>query len=55
MELLEELDLSKLENTELKEKLTTGLLGKRKPPNNSIKDDWETEFNEYYRSKVLKC
>lgn len=53
VEELEDLDLSKIKNSHLREKFTAAL-GKRGQTSAPKKDDWETEYIAYYQKKILK-
>lgn len=50
---LEEQDLSKIKNSEIREKVGS-LLSKRATPVKSIKDKWENDYFAYYKNKYLK-
>ena len=52
-EQLEDQDLSKIKNTEIRDKLGV-LLTKRAAPIKSTKDKWENDYFAYYRNKFIK-
>lgn len=53
LEELEEHEISKIKNSEIREKLGT-LLAKRAPIVKSTKDRWENDYFAFYRTKFIK-
>lgn len=53
LEELEELDVAKIKNSDIREKVGS-LLSKRPEPARAAKDKWEHDYFAYYRNKYLK-
>lgn len=53
LEELEDHDISKIKNSEVREKIGS-LLSKREAPSKTVKDRWENDYFAYYRNKYLK-